>query len=160
MIELQYSISEPAELARFRRRNPGAAWGNPDFETVRPIIRHQLNREQESLCVYCECALGSDDGRVEHIKSRAANPALTFVYDNLAHSCSEPNHCGRRRGSLDLPVEPRPRCNRFFTLMALDGRLAPASGLANLEVQQATDTINVLGLNDPALKFKDIRSAS
>lgn len=154
MIELQHSFSEPAELSDYRRRNPGGSWGDRGFETVRPALRRQLNREQDGFCVYCESLLAEDDGHIEHIKPRNSHPRLTFVYDNLAHSCSEPDHCGYQKQSQVLPVEPRPGCNRFFALMALDGRLAPALGLTAVEVQQTDDTLRILGLNVPSLAWR------
>lgn len=154
MIELQHLLSEPNKLTTCRRRNPGGSWDDPAFQTVRSTVRRQLNLEQEGLCVYCETRLNEDEGHVEHIKSKGLNPSLTFVYDNLAHSCNGPGHCGHQKKHQALPVEPRPGCNRFFALMALDGRLAPASGLDDVEKQQAIDTLRILGLNVPALAWQ------
>jgi len=48
-------------------------------------------------------------------------------------------------------VEPRPGCNRFFALMAQDGKLIPAPGLPQFEAQQAEQTLKILGLNASAL---------
>jgi len=154
VIELQHSLPEPAELGNHRRRNPGGSWDDAAFQTVRSIVRHQLNREQEGLCVYCEGLLLEDEGHIEHIKSKGLNPPLTFVYDNLAHSCNGPGHCGHQKKRQVLPVEPRSGCNRFFALMVLVGRLTPASGLSAAEAQQATDTVKILGLNVPALAWQ------
>ncbi len=154
MIELQHSLPEPSGLGDYRRRNPGGSWDDRAFETVRSTVRRQLNREQAGLCVYCETLLAEDDGHIEHIRSRNLNPRLTFAYDNLAHSCSEPDHCGHQKKSQVLPVEPRPGCNRFFALMALDGRLVPALGLTAGEGHQADDTLRILGLNVPALAWR------
>ena len=150
MIELRHQSSEPAGLEEFRDKNP-RGWDDVEFHAVRESIRRQLNCEQNGLCVYCETRLGEDDGHVEHIKSKKNNPAFTFVYDNLAHSCSNREHCGHRKGHQRIPIEPRPDCNRFFALMALDGRLTPADGLGEAEVNDAATTITVLGLNVPAL---------
>ena len=86
---------------------------------VRPNVRRQLNLEQAGLCIYCENALSPDEGHLEHLKSKAANPGLTFVYDNLAHSCNGADHCGHFKKGRMMPVEPREGCNRFFALMAL-----------------------------------------
>lgn len=150
MIELQHN-TEPAELGAYLRQHPDSSWDDPAFETVRPIVRRQLNHEQEGLCAYCEGYLQDDDGHVEHIKSKKLNPALTFVYDNLAHSCNATGHCGHLKKRQVLPVEPRPGCNRFFILMAQDGKLMPTPGLPQEESQQAKDTLRILGLNAPAL---------
>ena len=110
MIELQNSRAEPAELRRYRIQNPGGSWGDPAFEPVRAMVRRQLNREQEALCVYCESALAEDEGHIKHIKPRSLDPRLTFVYDNLAHNCDGAGHCGRQKKDQVLPVEPRPDC--------------------------------------------------
>lgn len=154
MIELQHSAPEPNELADHRRSHPGGSWDDAAFGPVRHVVRRQLNLEQEGLCVYCEDTLYKDDGHVEHIKSKGANPLLTFVYDNLAHSCNGHDHCGHHKRRQTLPVEPRNVCNRFFVLFALDGRLDPAEGLTASEVQQATNSITILGLNVPALAWQ------
>ena len=153
MIELQH-LAEPNELIRYRKLNPGSLWDDPAFGSVRPTVRRQLNLEQEGLCVYCESKLDPDEGHVEHIKSRDENRALAFVYGNLAHSCNGFDHCGRIKDNAVLPVEPRPGCNRFFVLMAVDGRLVSASGLTSGEGQQATDTLRILGLNVVALSWQ------
>ena len=100
MIELAHQLAEPAELRQHRTGNPGGTWDDPAFGAVKTIVRHQLNGEQEGLCVYCETELGEDEGHVEHIKSKGVNPPLTFVYDNLAHSCD--GHCA----DFSLPVWP------------------------------------------------------
>jgi uncharacterized protein (TIGR02646 family) len=151
---MQHAVPEPSELAGFRRRHSGAAWDAPDFDAVRPIVRYQLNQEQEGLCVYCEGVLGLDDGHVEHIKSKGLNPPLTFAYDNLAHSCNGPGHCGHHKKRQVLPVEPRLNCNRYFSLMGLDGKLVPAVGLTDPERNHATESIRILGLNAPALAWQ------
>lgn len=150
MIELRHS-GEPAELQTYRTMNPDGTWDDPAFQTIKPIVRRQLNREQEGLCIYCEGRLDEEEGHIEHIKSKGLNPPLTFVYDNLAHSCDSPGHCGHLKKRQVLPVEPRPGCNRFFVLMAQDGKLIPTPGLPQGESQQAKDTLRILGLNVPAL---------
>jgi len=158
MIELAHRLAEPAELRQHRTANPGGTWNDAEFGAVKPIVRHQLNREQEGLCVYCETELGEDEGHVEHIKSKGLNPPLTFVYDNLAHSCNGPTigpgHCGHRKKRQVLTIEPRPGCNRFFSVMILDGRVVAASGLTPGEAQQATGTVNILGLNAASLSWQ------
>lgn len=125
MIELQHRLPEPAVLRDYLRQNPNGFWSDPTFQLIRLAIRHQLNLEQAGLCVYCECLLNKEDGHVEHIKSKDVYPQLTFAYNNVAHSCDGPNHCGHLKQNHVLPVEPRSGCNRFFALMAQDGRLVP-----------------------------------
>lgn len=154
MIELQHALPEPTELRAYRGRHPGGPWETATFDAVRPMLRRQLNLEQQGLCVYCESRLEEEDGHIEHIKSRGQHPQLTFAYANLAHSCSQPDHCGHQKQDQVLPVEPRPGCNRYFALSALDGRLAPALRLTEAEAQQADDTVCILGLNVPALAWQ------
>jgi uncharacterized protein (TIGR02646 family) len=150
MIELQH-FHEPAELRDYRSAHPGSSWDDPAFELVRPVVRRQLNREQEGLCIYCEMLLLENEGHVEHIKSKGLNPQLTLIYDNLAHSCDGPGHCGHHKKSRALPVEPRLGCNRFFCLMATDGKLVPSPGLSQADTAQSIETLRILCLNTPAL---------
>jgi len=150
MIELNHT-NEPVELSEYRRRNRASTWDDPAFNVVKPIVRRHLNVEQEGLCVYCENTLHEDEGHIEHIKSKRLNPHLTFVYDNLSRSCDGPGHCGHHKKRQILPIEPRSGCNHFFVLQALDGKLAPAPGLQPTDMQNADDTLRILGLNTAAL---------
>ncbi|MHC9544029.1 MAG: retron system putative HNH endonuclease [Vulcanimicrobiota bacterium] len=154
MIEIKENRSDPPELVRFRVSNPGSSWNDPAFSPIRTLIRHQLNIEQENLCVYCEGSLDMDDGHVEHLQPRTHDPSLTFVYDNLAHSCSNQNHCGHYKQNNNLPVKPRIGCNRFFSMSVLDGTMSPTVGLADDERSGASDTLRILGLNTPSLAWQ------
>ena len=151
MIEMHHN-HEPEALRKYRHDNPGANWQTENFQPVKELIRHALHQEQEALCVYCEQKVDKDGGHLEHIKPKEKFPAQTFVYDNLAHSCNGPKHCGHLKQGQELSIEPRPGCNRYFELMAWDGKLVPAAGLTEVEKQQAAETINtILGLNVPKL---------
>jgi len=148
MVEVKHILPEPASLAAHRAANPNGPW-----DTLPPVpdkreLRHQLNLEQEGLCIYCEDNIHPDDGHVEHIKSKTLNPPLTFVYNNLAHSCHGPGHCGHRKRRQVLPIEPRPGANRHFALSEITGRLSPAIGLPAAGKKNASDTLTMLGLND------------
>ncbi len=152
MIELQHH-NEPESLIKYRRDNPNVQWGEDDFWPVKKEIRHTLHTEQEGLCVYCEKEIGQNDGHVEHVKPKGKPEfsALTFAFDNLAHSCDSSEHCGHFKKNHILPIEPCPGCNRYFELMTRDGKLVPASGLNENEKKQAKDTLCVLGLNTSAI---------
>lgn len=148
MVEIGHILPEPASLTAHRRAYPNGPWDT--FPTVpeKRELRHQLHLEQEGLCIYCESELAQDDGHVEHIKSKTFNPPLTFVYDNLAHSCPNPVHCGHRKKRQVLPIEPRPGANRFFSLSEITGRLSPTIGLSVSDSQRASTSLKILGLND------------
>ena len=148
MVEVSHILPEPASLAAHRGAYPNGPWDTFPTDPQKRELRHQLNLEQDGLCIYCESNLPHDDGHVEHIKSKTLNPPLTFVYDNLAHSCDSPGHCGHRKRSQVLPIEPRPGANRHFALSEITGRLSPAIGLAAPDTRNASDTLTILGLND------------
>jgi uncharacterized protein (TIGR02646 family) len=148
MVEIGHILDEPASLVAFRIANPGANWDAFTGDPGKRELRHQLNLEQEGLCVYCESPLPVDDGHLEHIKSKTLNPPLTFIYDNLAHSCDGPGHCGHTKRRQILPLEPRPGVNNHFSLSEITGRLAPAIGLPAGDSRKASDTLMMLALND------------
>lgn len=150
MIEMQHHRGHK-ELQKYHKDNPNAKWGQDDFWQVRDKIRHDLHTEQQGLCVYCEKKIGKDEGHVEHIQPKGKFPALSFVFDNLAHSCNGTKHCGHFKDNNVLPVEPRPGCNRYFALMARDGKLVPASDLNEDKKKKAKETLRILGLNTSAL---------
>ena len=154
MIEIAHLLEEPAELSAHRAKYPAGKWDVAAFNSVRLLVKRQLNLEQGGLCVYCEVELAEEGGHVEHIRSKGRNPGLTFVYENLAHSCDGPRHCGHRKRRQTLPIEPRSGCNRCFAMSMIDGRLEPANGLSGLEAQQASDTVSILGLNDASLSWR------
>lgn len=155
MIELGHQLPEPPELARHRASNPSGSWDADNFRPVRPIVRRQLHLEQYGLCVYCETELGEDEGHIEHVTPKGLNPALTFVYNNLAHSCQGPDHCGHHKKRQVLPILPGPGCNRFFSVMILDGRIVASAKLSsNEESQRADETVRILGLNCPSLSWQ------
>jgi uncharacterized protein (TIGR02646 family) len=148
MIELQHILPEPASLAAHRAANPNGPWDTLPSDPEKRELRYQLNLEQDGLCTYCEDTIPFDDGHVEHIKSKTINPHLTFVYNNLAHSCNGPGHCGHRKRKQVLAIEPRPGANRHFALSEFTGRISAAIGLPASEKKDAAETLAVLGLND------------
>ena len=152
MVEIGHILAEPPSLAAHRASNPGGLWDQFPAIPEKQILRHQLNLEQEGLCIFCESELSANDGHVEHIKSKTLNSHLTFIYDNVAHSCDGPGRCGHHKRREVLPIEPRPGANNFFALSALTGELSPVVGLSELNNQRSKDTLRILGLNhDPGL---------
>jgi len=151
MVELLHGLPEPNGLKKHRKKNPNGSWSDNAFAPIKTVIRHQLNQEQEGLCVYCEKELSPEEGSIDHIKPKGKNTSLTFSYTNLAHSCDDPEHCNQKKQDEVLPIEPSPGCNRFFSLSSLDGKLVPARGLTKKESDAAEKTIAILGLNTPKL---------
>lgn len=147
MVEIDHVLQEPPSLATHRLGNPGGVWEDFPSKPNKQELRHQLNLEQEGLCIYCESELDLEEGHVEHIRSKTLNPPLTFVYQNLAHSCDGPGHCGHKKRRGVLPIEPRPSANDFFALSELTGVISPAIGLSTAEHAKANDTLLMLGLN-------------
>ena len=147
MVELAHILAEPASLATHRAKHPAGPWATLPDSPEKADLRHQLNTEQDGLCIYCESPLPEDDGHVEHIVARSADPALTFVYTNLAHSCSSGTHCGHFKGNSALPIEPRPGCSGYFQLSFLTGHLLADRQLGTADQQRATTSLDVLGLN-------------
>lgn len=153
MVEIRHILPEPPSLTAHRVANPGGSWD--DFPSVpeKRELKEQLNLEQEGLCIYCEAELPTDDGHVEHIKSKGLNPPLTFIYDNLAHSCNATNHCGHFKKRKVIPIEPRPAANNDFALSEITGELSSLIGISAPAAINVDNTIFMLGLNnDPGLK--------
>lgn len=152
MIELCHRIPEPVELAKFRTKYPNASWSAVKFNSVRHVVRRQLNIEQEGHCAYCESKLSNDEGHIDHIKPKKYS-ALTFVYDNLAHSCDNIRHCAIPKGAELLPIEPRRDCNAYFSLSSLDGRIDVAMDLADVDAERVRETVELLKLNHSSLAW-------
>ena len=147
MVELAHAAPEPASLAAHRSTAPHGPWFTLPPAT-RAEVRQQLNAEQDGLCIYCEASLDPGAGHLEHIKCRDENEHLMFVYDNLAHCCNETSHCGHFKDNNVIPLGPRPGVNRHFVLSEITGQLSPDLLLSLAEQQDATTTLNVLGLNN------------
>lgn len=153
MVEIGHVLPEPLALASHRLSNPGGLWGGFPGTPNKRELRHQLNLEQDGLCIYCESELDLEEGHVEHIKSKTLNPPLAFVYDNLSHSCNGPGRCGHQKRREILPIEPRPNANNFFALSELTGAISPTIGLAKDDHEKSKSTLLMLGLNnDTGLK--------
>jgi uncharacterized protein (TIGR02646 family) len=153
MVEIGHILPEPPSLAAHRVANPGGSWD--DFPTVpeKRDLKEQLFLEQEGLCIYCEAELSIDDGHIEHIKSKGLNPPLTFIYNNLAHSCNATNHCGHFKKRKVIPIEPRPAANNDFALSSITGELSPLIAIPATAAENVDEAIFMLGLNnDPGLK--------
>jgi uncharacterized protein (TIGR02646 family) len=148
MVELTHILPAPASLIAHRASHPVGPWSTLPPVPEKREVRHQLNLEQDGLCIYCENSLAPDEGHVEHIKSKTLNPPLTFAYDNLAHACGETVRCGHFKKRNALPIEPRAGNSRFFALSAITGILSPDIKLQPHEQKDADETLRILGLNN------------
>lgn len=68
------------------------SWDDYDFDknTIqkrRNLRQHILEKEQNNLCIYCECHLNVNNSHIEHLKPKEKYKSLTFDYNNLAVSC-------------------------------------------------------------------------
>lgn len=152
MVELAHHLTEPASLHVHRALDPQGSWESLPHVPEKRDLRHQLNTEQEGLCIYCEDQLSPDTGHIDHIVPRSHNRALTFVYSNLAHSCGNRGRCGDAKDNKLLPIEPRPGCSAYFEVSVTTGRLAPNRRETKADQDRAKTTLELLGLNrDPGL---------
>ena len=152
MIELAHG-AEPEELTKYRTTTQNPDWEDQAFKPIRQIVRRRLNKEQSGLCIYCEDKLESDNGHVEHIKAKSRNIDLTFTYQNLAHSCDGPRHCGHHKKRQVLPIEPIDGSNKLFSLSAIDGRFSATYDSTQQQKNDVDETVRILGLNNPALSW-------
>lgn len=152
MIELVHG-AEPLELASFRQQYPYVTsedFSSQIFHPIKQLVKIQLNQEQGQLCVYCERALNSNDGQVEHIKPKKKYPHLAFAYTNYAHCCINSVTCGQKKKDGVLPIEPAPDCNDKFILNT-DGSIEPLPQLTRQEKHFVKQTRDMLGLQEPNL---------
>ena len=152
MIELMHGM-EPLQLANFRQQYPHATpedFSSQIFHPIKQLVKNQLNQEQGQLCVYCERALNSNDGQVEHIKPKKKYPHLAFAYTNYAHCCINNATCGQKKKDGVLPIEPAPDCNNKFILNT-DGSIEPLPQLTRQEKHFVKQTRDMLGLQEPNL---------
>lgn len=155
MLELAHLLPEPPSLQAHRALDPQAEWETLPHVPQKRDLRHQLNIEQDGLCIYCEEHLSPDAGHIDHIKPRSERRDLTFVYTNLAHSCWCRGRCGDGKDNDLLPIEPRPGCSAYFELSVTTGRIAPNRRERNEDQDRAKTTLELLGLNrDPGLARK------
>jgi len=155
MVENNRVFSYDLAAYIFLNPNPSVSdFDSKEFNLIKPMIKEQLNKEQDGLCVYCERKLAKDEGQIEHIKpknGKHAYPRLCFQYSNYAHSCINPKTCGQKKRDLLLPIEPKIGCNNKFSL-STDGFIIPRENLSKKEKNILDNTfLKRLGLNNPSL---------
>ena len=150
------ATSAPGCLAAYDYRTQN--WD--DVGPCKPAIRSQLAAMQVERCAYCEAPLFGG-GHIEHFrrKNAAHFPELTFYWPNLFLSCDSVANCGhfkdRRNAAAYDPkqiVKPDEDDPEVFLYIHSDGEVRPRSSADHAGKARANETIEVFGLNDPALK--------
>lgn len=140
---------EPAELTAWKKANPNGHYqdleGSEQDKAIRRAIRQAAIQEQFGLCAYCCKQIGVDNSSNEHLASQMENKNRTLDFANIVASCKIPNRCNQKRGSQALPLTPlMAECEielRFY----LSGKVVGTKA-------RATETINVLALDTPAIR--------
>lgn len=99
-------LSRPVELQELTdaRRNYASitsateAWEKFGDNGDRTKVREQLEIVQDDLCAYCENSL-QDNAHIDHFEPKSRNRSLTFKWDNLIVSCSNPDSCGGKKSN-------------------------------------------------------------
>lgn len=158
-------------------RNKEAATSRWSSFGHREEVLQFLLSEQYHLCCYSE--IRADELKlgyhIEHVQNKSQNPVRTFDFSNLAASALESEdldklnendhftettsltfggHATGKQDSVDMQrfVSPhQSNCARFFTYLS-DGRIVPADGLTDQEIDRAEYTIELLNLDSPFLQ--------
>lgn len=154
MIKLK-RIKKPAELTealqkelteKFKKDKKVAVWN-------KIFIRENLLKESNSKCVYCECFIGPGEKEmnVDHFHCKDKYKEEVVSWENLIPSCP---HCNKSKSNHDTyevpiinPFEQNPK--DYFYLKNYRYRIKN-----NTIKKIASDTIEVLGLNDTENKVK------
>ncbi len=140
---------EPSELKAWKKANPNGRYQDLDNseagKTTRQAIRKMALKEQFYLCAYCCKRINKTNSNNEHIASQhtAAHKSLDFA--NIVASCTTPSRCNQERGSKLLALTPlMAECEtelRFYL-----------SGKITGETERAKQTVDILGLDSPAIR--------
>ena len=147
----------PACLRRFQA-------GRDDWSSLtdkdRDEIRDCLGAMQRRHCAYCERDLENESRHphIEHFEQRSRVPQKTFAWSNLFWSCTQKEHCGKRKDQLVKSYRPsdllKPDVDdpRNFLGFSSNGSVAPRPGLNPTDTNRAHETIRVFGLDLPSLR--------
>jgi len=139
--------------------------------THKAHVQQCLLDEQYQLCCYSE--LRADEEHlgyhIEHVENKSQRPQRTFDYTNLAASALGSandlkafkaqgvevfgGHAAGKQHGVDITRFiscHQPDCRRFFAYLS-DGRITPALGLSEQDIDKADYTITLLNLNSPYL---------
>ncbi|MBA6110246.1 TIGR02646 family protein [Pseudomonas asiatica] len=133
---------EPAELSKWKARNPGKHYGQLE-SPQRAAIRHACAAEQFYLCAYCCQTISgeSNDTTNEHLQPRDTHPHLGLDFSNIVASCTTDGQCDKAHAHQVIPLTPlMPECEHELRFM-ISGRV---EGLSD----RAKEMIRVLNLGD------------
>jgi len=149
---------EPESFIKWKqdRKNRNKVWKNFN-PAIKQAVRQSLLHEQGHLCCYCEMSIEEPTCHIDHLIPRSINELLKFDYYNLLASCQgedeaerKPAYCGHKRGDQPLPISPlREDCIQAFGFTE-SGEIFARNHSKSREA--AEQTIEILGLNVPALK--------
>lgn len=169
-----YHLNKAHEIPPQTREAATSRWSS--FGHRKEVLQFLLS-EQYHLCCYSE--IRADKLKlgyhIEHVQNKRQKPERTFDFSNLAASALETEdldkfnendhftattsltfggHATGKQDSVDMQrfVSPHQlNCARFFTYLS-DGRIVPADGLTDQEIDRAVYTIELLNLDSPFLQ--------
>ena len=97
--------AENAYLAALPGMSDQGAFARSEFDQLdKRKLRHEMYREQRSLCIYCEreVAEGHPPPRIDHWRPRSGVPELALHWRNLYLSCHSEETCDSAKGDRSL----------------------------------------------------------
>lgn len=142
--------AEPAELTRWKRKNPGKSYADLSAKE-RQIVRMACLKEQHYLCAFCCRPVKLEQGRNAHLRSQFKFPVEALNWSNIVASCDTADTCDTFQKRAELPLTPLMKeCEtelRFYQSGKVEG-LTP----------RAKKTIAALNLNCPSLRQRRARA--
>jgi uncharacterized protein (TIGR02646 family) len=140
---------EPKELTAWKKANRLARYqeldGSSEGKLVRQAIRREAIKQQFGLCGYCCKRIDENTSTNEHVISQQKDKNQTLNFANIIASCDKKNRCNQARGAKELKLTPlMPECEvelKFYL-----------SGKVEGETERASEVIEVLGLNNKAIR--------
>lgn len=163
MRHIQHSAQSLPYQLQQSTANHAANW---DHFGGKAAVSASLEVLQKGLCAYCQIRIDSSIGsHIEHIWPKHPHSEKTFQWHNLVLSCTHSEKigvtrlaggvsCGHSNDKRDWPaydplfISPTETdCERYFKYRVSDGRVQPADGLSDPDLERAEFTINLLNLN-------------
>jgi uncharacterized protein (TIGR02646 family) len=157
------NVNAPNCLAEYKH---GRDHWNEVSSEHKQQIRAQLEKMQGFRCAYCEGALDERNQHIEHFRSRALFQQLTFQWSNLYWSCNQLDSCGHYKDnkageySSDDLIDP---CfddpDKFFRFRS-DGTISVRTGLAEVDLRKAEETLRVFNLHPKFGRLRNMRQSA